>query len=221
MDNFNDGSSPFRMMGILGVVAPMMATFAMGVLVWMGLLYVIARWRNSKAAYPDPQLGLKFALHLFRFHGFQLLLGGLFAIVYAVLHKGDGKGDIVRTAAGLLVAGGLVFGSHTLFLTKTNQDSFPLVGRMFGGLNLIVTGVVGFIALVLAFQMLFQRGDHGDGARLVWSLVLTYGTAWGFIGAMLGKRMLDGPAPDESGGRPGVIVAPGAPLPEPMRQPLA
>jgi hypothetical protein len=221
MDDYNDGPSPFRMMGLLGMVAPMMATVLMAGLLWMGLLYVIARWRNNKAAIPDPQLGLKFAMHLFRFHGFQLLLGGIFLVVFTILHKGEGRGDIMRTAMGLLVVGGLVFGVHTLVLTKTNQDSFTLVGRLFGGLNLIVTGVVGFIALVVAFQMLFQKGEHGDEARLVWSLVLTYVTAWGVQGAILGKSMLDGPAPDETGGRVGPTAPPSAPVPEPMRQPLA
>jgi hypothetical protein len=221
MEDYDDGPSPFRMMGILGMVAPMMATILMAGLVWMGLLYIVARWRNNRAAVPDPQLGLKFALHLFRFHGFQLLLAGAFMLVYTILHKGGGRGDIVRPALGLLVVGGLVFGSHTLLLTKTNQDSFTLMGRLFGGLNLIISGLVGFIALVIAFQMLFQKGSHGDEARLVWSLVLTYVTAWGVQGMMLGKSMLDGPAPDESAGRVGPTAPPSAPVPEPMRQPLA
>lgn len=220
MDDFDDGPSPFRMMGILGMVAPMMATLVMAGLLWMGVLYVVARWRNNRASVPDPQLGLKFALHLFRFHGFQLLLLGLFAVVYAILTKGNSRGDIIRPGLALLVVGGLVFGTHTLFLTKTNQDSFTIVGRLFGGLNLVVTGVVGFIALVIAFQMLFQKGSHGDEARLVWSMVLVYCGAWGALGALLGKAMLEGPAPDE-GGRPGAPLPPREIVPEPMRQPLA
>ena len=82
--------------------------------------------------------------------------------------------------------------------------------------------VIGFIALVVAFQMLFQKGKGGDDARIVWSLVLVYCTAWGVQGAMLGKTMLDGPAPDESGrGGAAPTPPPAVNLPEPMRQPLA
>lgn len=221
MDDYDDGPSPFRMMGIFSMVAPMMATILMAALVWMGLLYVIARWRNNRAAVPDPQLGLKFALHLFRFHGYQVLLAGVFGVVYAILHKSGTFGDIIRPSLALLVVGGLVFGVHTLVLTKTNQDSFTLVGRLFGGLNLIITGAVGMIALVIAFQMLFAKGKSGDEGRLVWSLVLTYCTAWGVQGALLGKAMLEGPAPDETGTGRSAPPAPASSVPEPMRQPLA
>lgn len=229
MDDYDDGPSPFRMFGLLGMIAPMMATMVMAGMVWMGLLYVIARWRNNRAAVPDPQLGLKFALHLFRFHGYQLLLLGGMMLLFTVLLKkeeyGPTRGDIVRPAFAFLVAGGIVFGVHQLLLTKTNQAQHPLVGRLFAGLNLIVTGLVGFIGLVLALQMLFAKGSGGLPARAAWSVVLVYCGAWGVQGALMGKTMLDGSAPPpESMTPPAMPGAPGvppAPVPEPMRQPLA
>lgn len=227
MEDYDDGPSPFRMFGILGMVAPMVVTMLMAGMLWMGLLYVIARWRNNRAAVPDPQLGLKFALHLFRFHGYQLMLLGGFLLLFTVLLKkgeyGPTRGDMARPAFAFLVAGGLVYGAHTLGLAKTNQAQHPLVGRLFGGLNLIVTGLVGFIGLVFALQILFAKGEGGNEARAAWSAVLVYCVAWGVQGALLGKSMLDGDAPPpEVGAAPGSpIVPPTAPVPEPMRQPLA
>lgn len=220
MDDFDDGPSPFAMMGLLGM-APMVAMMMVGMVAWTAILYIIARWRNHRLAEPDPQLGLKFALHLFRLHGFQLLLLGGFFLVYSILHKGGGRGDIVRPGFGFLVVGGLVFGVHSLVLTKTNQDSFPVVGRLFAGLNLIISGVVGFVALIVAFQMLFQKGEGGDAARAVWSLVLTYVTAWGVQGAMFGNAVLGSGSPDDVARGPGMPSAPPpSSIPEPMQRPL-
>lgn len=226
MDDYDDGPSPFGMMGMMGMAAPMMAMmFAAGFL-WMVVIYIVARWRNNRAPVPDPQLGIKFALHLFRFHGYQLLLLGGTMVLFTVLMKterGGGRGDIFRPAAAFLVAGGIVFGIHTLALTKTNQAQYGMMGRLFGGLNLLVTGLVGFIGLIFALQVLFAKGEGGNVSRMAWSIVLVYCTAWGVQGAMLGKIML-GPGDGSSDAMMppgGMAPPPPASVPEPMRQPLA
>lgn len=225
MDDYDDGPSPFSMMGMMGMAAPMMAMMVVGGLAWWILIYVILRWRNNRAPVPDPQLGLKFALHLFRFHGYQLLLVGGTMLLFTVLMKserGSARGDIFRPAAAFLVAGGIVFGVKTLMLTKTNQERFTLVGRVFAGGNLLVTGLIGFVGLVFALQVLFAKGEAGNVARVAWSIVLVYCTAWGVQGALMGKTMLsDDGTPDAAAPPGGFGAPPSTSVPEPMRQPLA
>jgi hypothetical protein len=224
MDDYDDGPSPFGMMGMMGMAAPMMAMMFAAGFAWFVLIYVIARWRNNRAPMPDPQLGLKFALHLFRFHGYQLLLMGGTMLLFTVLMKserGSVRGDIFRPAAAFLVAGGIVFGVHTLMLTKTNQDQYGLMGRLFAGVNLVITGLIGFVGLIFALQVLFAKGEGGNVARVAWSIVLVYCTAWGVQGALLGKSMLSGGSSDAMAPPGSMQQPPPTSVPEPMRQPLA
>lgn len=223
----DDFGSPFGLMGLMSMFASVVAMLLFVVL-WGGVIaYVLARWRQNRAPVEDPQFGLKFALHLFRVLGFHALLLGAFLLVYAVLLKGnsDERSPVWRSAFGLLVPGGILFGTHTLLLASvTNQAAFPLIGRMFAGLSLIMSGLVGSIAMIVACQMLFAKGSSGDAGRAVWSAVLVYLSAWGVQGVMFVSRHAppDGAAPPQAGGMvAGPPVAPAPAVPEPMRQPLS
>lgn len=222
-DDYGGGPSPLRMFSFFSMLAPVagMALFAS---LWgVVILYVIARWRHHRAGTGDPQLGLKFVLNLFRMHGYQLLLLGAFLLLYSILAKGnsDMRSPIWRAALGFLTSGGVVFGAHTVLLMKTNQAEQPLVGRMYGGLSLLITGLIAMIGLVLGTQALFAKGSMGNEGRGFWSLVFVYGTAWVVQGAVFGRASLAGGNVDGPGAMPGVPPPPPAPVPEPMRQPLA
>jgi hypothetical protein len=84
-----------------------------------------------------------------------------------------------------------VLAAHTSFLNRTNQDQFPGVRRVFLGFNLVVTGILGFTALVLAFQALFARGSSGELGRLAGAMVVVYGGAWSWLGYTFGRLVLD------------------------------
>jgi hypothetical protein len=226
----DDIDTPFRMMGLFSMLAPMMAMLVFASLWGVVILYAIARWRHHRAGTSDPQLGLKFALHLFRFHGYHLLLAGGFALVYSVLLKGNSheRSSAYRAGFGFIAAGGLVYGLHTMVLQKSNQVRFPLVGRLFAGLNLIVTGMTGLVVIVIGFQMLFGKDSTGDAGRALWSMTLVYVTAWVVQGAMFGRDVLSDPGSDLPGSdqrgsdqSPPASSTPGATVPEPMRQPLS
>ncbi|MEZ4400184.1 MAG: hypothetical protein R3B06_09205 [Kofleriaceae bacterium] len=219
MDDFD---SPFGMMRLFGMLVPAMVMLLVISLWGVIILYVVARWRHHRAGTRDPQLGLKFALHLFRFHGYQLLLMGGLLLLYAFLLKGNSaeRSPVWRSALGLFTSGGIVFGLHTVWLAKTNDELAPLVGRLFRGMSLVLTGLIGFIALVAACQLLFAKGSSGDGGRLVWSALLIYGTAWGVQGVVFARAAMTSAEPDAAV-PPAPPSPPSPPVPEPMRQPLA
>lgn len=171
--------------GLLGVIA---VGFA---------LYVVARWRAQRDAVVDSQLGLKLALGFFALVAFQLVLLGLALLVYAALsgERGDAKGELYRTAFGLLVPGAIVLGTHLAMLRRTNQAMFPGVRRLVLGFNLVVTGMIAFVGLVLAFQAVFKRGSAGEEGRIAGAMTLVYGGAWATLGWQFGRAVLAGYAP--------------------------
>jgi len=179
------------------------------------VLYIVARWRASKAPSPDPQLGIKVALGYFMVTGLQVLLAGGAALLYAIITSDEDKGTIYRAAFGLLVPGALVYFSHASLLRMTNQESFPSVRRMLAGYNLLLTGMIGMTALVAAFEALFQRGSsHGFG-RAAAAGVLVYGSAWAVCGWRFARMVLG------DRGNPDHIAPPAPPpaAPPPPAQP--
>jgi hypothetical protein len=159
------------------------------------IIYIVARWRQAREGTPDPQLGLKVALAFFRVLAFQTCLAGLWMFAFAIVAKGD-SGELFRIAGGLLIPGAMIYAAHHVALQRTNDSFLPMPTRMFDGLNLIQTGMVGFIALVAAFVVTLQKDGpgSGDALRFVWSLVAVYTTAWGVLGAQFLKNTVP-PAP--------------------------
>lgn len=190
-------------------VAPMVATiaFVLAFLVLAPLvLYVIARWRDAGA---DPQLGLKFALHYFAMAAFQVLLAGLSLLIFNLISPGTAdKGTSgYRIAMGLIIPAGLVLAAHVGLLKRTNDDAYPNVRRLFWGYNLLVTGILAFVALLLGFQALFAKGPTFGMGHFAGSMVVVYGAAWAIVGFKYGQLVLGGPP--SSGG----TIEPMAPPP--------
>jgi hypothetical protein len=187
------GLSALDMLSLLGpmfVVGPMMVWFlVIGPLV----LYPLARWKALREGTLDSQLGMKVALHYFRMLGFQLLLAGAATLIFTIISRASDKGDAYRAAFGFLVPGGIVFAAHVAFLKRTNDAVITGVHRLFLGYNLLVTGLVGFVALVAACQALFAKGSMGDEGRLFIALVLVYCGAWAGIGVQYSRFVLGGP----------------------------
>src|SRR5262249_10190199 len=126
------------------------------------LLYPIARWRAQREPVVDPQIGLKFALHLFALIAFQLALFALAMIIYTLFSRGESKSDMYRAGFGFLLPAAGVLAMHLAALKRTNQHEFPGVRRLFLGYNLVITGLLGFGMLLFAFQVFFKRGNAGD-----------------------------------------------------------
>jgi hypothetical protein len=145
------------------------------------VLYVVARWRTTREGEaPDPQLGLKVALSFFRLLATQVVLVGLFLLVYALITdtSESTQESLMRAAAGLLLPGALILAAHVAAMTHTNHDEHPIVGHLFGGVNLILTGLVGFGAVTAALFLICQKGVNDELERMVWSMVLVYVLAW-------------------------------------------
>ena len=152
-------------------------------------LYLLARWRDRNSATPDTQLGFKFVLHLFRVIAYQLLLAGLFFALGAAL---EWRIEMVPVALGLLVPAIIVFGVCAWILACTNEQSYPAVARLFAGYNLITTGVIGFVALVVLCQMLFQIAfaRHARMELPLFAFPAVYTTAWIIQGVLFGRKIL-------------------------------
>ncbi|MDB4959523.1 MAG: hypothetical protein JWO36_7092 [Myxococcales bacterium] len=205
---------------LLSLMAPMTMMYAaLALLVVPFVLYVIARWRAHRDAITDPQLGIKVALDYFAITAFQVVLAGAMLFIYAILSNLDGKGSLYRMAFGLMMPAGLVLGAHLALLARTNQDRFPSVRRLFAGYNLLLTGLFGFIGLVLAFQMLLKKGPAGELGRIAAAMVLVYGSAWAAVGWRFAQLVLgdesspSSPSASATPSAPGTIVPSGPSLP--------
>jgi hypothetical protein len=181
------------------LAGPMMAIATMMVTITILApiaLYVIARWRANREPEADRQLGLKVALHYFANSAFQLGLAGLTLLVWAMISSmpSEVKSPFYRIALGMIVPAGLVFAAHRSLLRRTNDAQVASVRRLFGGYNLLVVGLIGFVALVFAFEALFQKGNSGEAGRIAGAMVLVYGTAWSIIGWRYGRLVLGGGA---------------------------
>jgi hypothetical protein len=189
------------------------ATAVLSIVVTLSLfgplvLYAIARWRANRSGVADPHLGLKFALHWFATSAFHLGLAGAAGLVFAMISPGSGKGDLYRFVFALLVPAGMILGLHIVLLKRTNDDEVPGVRRLFLGYNLFVTGLIGFIALVMGFQILFAKGSAAPVSHMVGSMVVVYCSAWAVLGHRFGQLVLGGPG---SGELPEVVMPPGPP----------
>ena len=193
MDDFDSG-----LFVLSRLAGPMMAIITMLVSLTIFVpivLYVIARWR----AHRDPEvvdrhLGLKVALHYFAISAFQLGLAGLALLVWGMISSApsEAKSIVYRIAFGMIVPAALVQATHLSLLRRTNDAVHPSVRRLFGGYNLIVTGLFGFIALIMAFQALFAKGSSGEMGRIAGAMVLVYGTSWAVLGWRFGSAVLGG-----------------------------
>jgi len=204
-DSGGGGFSPRFMFGVLGsFVIPLIAITVMTPVV----LYAFARWRDAREPAPDPHLGAKFAVGFFKWQGFQLALLGLAVLLYSITTKssGEAREQIYRPAFALLIPGLLVFGVASWVLSRTNERERPQVSRLLAGYHLMLTGLIGFAFLVLAFQVLFAKGDAGDPGRLIWSVTIVYVGAWivqttlflGSIGVGPTSDTVDTPRPNPS-----------------------
>jgi len=162
------------------------------------VIYIVARWRTYRDyGGGDPHLGAKVALCVFRIAAFQLLLAGGFLVLYGLMTTMDGEArtNILRLAGGLFIPGLLVFAAHTVALHATNFEAMPAVVRMFNGVNLVQTGIAGFVSLVLVSILMLQKDVPSEMNRMAWSLLLVYLPAWIVQGALFLRSTIEEQVP--------------------------
>lgn len=207
------GVSPFDMLELLG---PMMVIGP--VLVWLLVfgplaMYPLARWKQHREQVSDPQLGLKVALYYFALVAFQLVLFAVAMIIYTLFAKVSHKGELYRMGFGFLIPAGGVLAAHLALLGRTNHLELPIVRRLFLGYNLIITGLIGFVTLLFAFQVFFRKGSAGDAGRFAVASVLVYCGAWAACGIQFARQVMGDRS--ASAGPPSQAMPPSAPTQAP------
>ena len=172
--------------GIVQFLATLLITpLAFMALVVPILIYVIARSRDRQSHTPDPQLGFKVAVHMFRVLAFQLALVGVFLFLFGIFEKGDGEA-MIRLGLGVLLPAALLYGGHRMVATRSNDNLYPNVRHMFDGWNLIQTGLSGMLSLIAFFVVLIgdHSGHRGDMLRVVFPYLLAYFGGWAVLGSV-------------------------------------
>lgn len=160
-------------------------------------VYVLLRWKQGREGEPpDPQLGLKVALHYFATLGLHVLLMAAVAGLYSFLIDGDRAAEtLLRTAAGLALGGGVVYGVHRALLGRlTDTATRPNVARMFAGLNLVLCGLVGMGALLTITVLLLQEDTPEDPFKLAIVLMVVYLAGWAASAMKLARFVAAKPA---------------------------
>ena len=181
----------YMMMSAMNIFISPIVTVAVALPV---VIYIVARWRTYRDyGGGDPHLGAKVAICVFRIASFQLLLAGGFLLVYGLMTTMDGEArtNILRLAGGLFIPGLVVFAAHTVALHSTNFESMPAVVRMFNGVNMVQTGITGFVSLVLVSVLMLQKDVPSEMNRMAWSLLLVYLPAWIALGALFLRSTID------------------------------
>lgn len=181
----------YMMMSAMNIFISPIITVAVAMPV---VIYIVARWRTYRDyGGGDPHLGAKVAICVFRIAAFQLLLAGGFLFLYGLMTtmNGEARVNILRLAGGLFIPGLVVFAAHTVALHATNFESMPAVVRMFNGINLVQTGLAGFVSIVLVSILMLQKDVPSEMNRIAWSMVLLYVPAWVAQGALFMRSTID------------------------------
>jgi hypothetical protein len=200
----------FQFMG-MGIATTIIGSFVTAFVALPVVIYIVARARQMKeGTASDPQMGMKVALYLFKVLGFQLLLAGLFLLLYGLMSDG-GREPIMRMAAGLLVPGLMIFVGHLVAIGKSNDLDLPTVGRMFSGWNIVQTGLSGSFALIAACVLTFTEGVPTEPRKMAWIGAVVYLSAWVALLALFVRRHVPNYPGASSQGVPPRPVYPGYP----------
>jgi hypothetical protein len=159
----------------------MLMLLAYSIIPLFPFVYVILRWRQAREGEPpDPQLGLKVALHYFATIGWHVTLIALFIVLYSfVVDSSRTQEVMLRMGAGLLLGGVTVYGLHRVLIARmTDSAERPNVVRVFRGLNLVLCGLIGMSALIAVCAMITQESVPEEPFKIAGLLMLVYLTAW-------------------------------------------
>ncbi len=151
-------------------------------------IYIILRVRDARGSLQDPQLGVKFALHLLITIAAIIAINGTATIFGDLLSMaadeqpfgypaGQGMGfgrtstaqstefpsEIARMGFGMLVAGIVMAGAEVwLLYTRTNERKWPMTRRIFAGSRLLIHGLVVTALLTLSFMVAFSSVESAS-----------------------------------------------------------
>lgn len=139
-------------------------------------IYVFVRWRGYKESRPqDPQLGLKVLLYYFKVLGYHVFLVGGTILAAGILSSRSK--NMAQRGVGPLIGGAVVYGIHLYLIGRlTKNDRFSGAKRAYIGFNVIMTGLVGMIALITTLTMLMT--DDTRNIQFPAVLFVVYGAAW-------------------------------------------
>jgi hypothetical protein len=193
MDNDFDSSLMLWRM-LAGPATAFFTSFIMFTVTAPLVMYVVARWRAHREPVADPQLGLKFALHYFMLVALQVLLGGAALLIFTLLQEtGSDRSTYIRAALGLMTPAAVVLVAQLVLLARTNDAVMTGVRRLFLGYNLLSTGLLGFVGLILGSEVLFSKDGADAAGHAAIGMIIVYCGAWAVLAWRFGSLVLGGP----------------------------
>ena len=96
----------------------------------------------------------------------------------------------------MLLAGGLIYAWQAWILARrTNADEFPAVTRLYQGFNVLITGLVAMVSLVVGLGSVLAEEVPWMVFKVGAGLFVVYGSAWFFQTHLLLRRSPAAPAP--------------------------
>jgi len=153
------------------------------VLLALAIPYIVLRTRDSHE-HPDPQLGLKAALHYFLSASILLFLTGLTVISVDLLTREAGAGgrgddnEAIRTGVALACSGAAFAFLHFLLLTGTDDRRNPIARRTFTGWRFAIHGVVVVSCVTTCLVLVIQKDFKWQTLKGFLAILLVWFPSW-------------------------------------------
>jgi hypothetical protein len=153
------------------------------VLLGLAIPYIVLRARDSRE-HPDPQLGLKAALHYFLSVSLLLLLTGLTVIAVDLLTREDApRGqvedyEVIRTGVALASSGAAFAFLHFILLTGTDDRRNPIARRTFTGWRFAIHGLVVVSCVTTCLVIVLQKDFKWQTVKGLLGVLLVWFPSW-------------------------------------------
>jgi hypothetical protein len=152
------------------------------VLLGLAIPYAVLRARDSRE-HPDPQLGLKAALHYFLSVSLLLFLTGLTVVsVDLITREGrpgrDPDTDAIRTGLALAASGAAFASLHLILLSRSNDHRNPIARRTFTGWRFAIHGLVVLFCVTACVVIVLQKTFETRTLKIFLAILLVWFPSW-------------------------------------------
>lgn len=188
-----------RLFGLAAVFSGVLILLLPILLLGLAIPYAVLRIRDSRSDDPDPQVGLKSALHFIYSLSILLIVTGITVLVVDALQEknkqpvgrpGFGQPQPAakpptefntqqRTACALIVSGFAIGLLHLLLILGfTNDRRRPEVRRVFVGWRMAIHAVMVLATFTLLVIQVFQKEVQWESIKPTLGTLVVWGVSW-------------------------------------------